>query len=74
MLKRFMIIIGFLYSAAAMAEDISTEEIDDQKAAQKQCVKMRLNECIVKCKDSLDESCAQLCKEDIENECKYAGE
>lgn len=70
------LILGFLcwLSLIAQADVPSPAAIDGQQVDQSICIQQRLDSCIQKCQLDKMTNCEGVCKENIKNECHWAGE
>ncbi|AHE66911.1 hypothetical protein [Legionella oakridgensis] len=67
-------LLWVLFFLPAQAADVSEEAMQAQQSDQALCVQQQLTLCIDKCRSREDNHCMQLCKENIKNECRDAGE
>lgn len=75
-MNKFIVSLLLLLSfTSVQAEDIPEVQIQQQQFDQNLCVQQSVERCTgVRCPDSKDDNCIQICTEMAKNECRYAGE
>lgn len=75
-MRRLILLFSLGLTQQICAEELQDKSIQTQQNAQLSCVEQRLPECESKCQINSNESahCYGLCKLNITNECRDAGE
>jgi hypothetical protein len=76
MMRWIILVLLSLNQAAVLAKELSEAAILTQQTDQQICIDQRLPECEQKCSSEFSNSihCQGLCKFNISNECRDAGE